>query len=136
MIKVAGQIRRLTHAVAFAAIVCALVLKTLSFAPSLSAVSVTFGAYAANSVFVPADDCKSDGGAPNCGPLHDRGHCVLCVSCGAGVQADRALLPAEDVAFAPMRNVVAWRSGDDGAPSSSACSGTWQARAPPAFPAT
>ncbi len=132
MVKVAGQIGGLTRAVAFAAIVCALVLKTLAFAPSPNAVSATFGAYAAISVFVAADDCKSEGGAPNRGPLHDRGHCVLCVSCGAGTQADRVVLPTEEVAFAPVRNVAAWRSGDDGAPSSSASGGAWRARAPPA----
>ena len=132
MVKVAGQIGRLTRAVALAAIVCALVLKTLAFAPSPNAASATFGASAAISVFVPADDCKSDGGAPHRGPLHDRGHCVLCVSCGAGTQADRAVLPAEEVTFATPRNVRAWRSGDDDAPSSSASGGAWRARAPPA----
>ena len=65
MVKVAGQIGRLTRTVAFAAIVCALVLKTLAFAPSPYAVRSMFGASAAVSVFVPADDCKSGGGAPN-----------------------------------------------------------------------
>src|SRR5208283_4618739 len=107
MVKVAGQVGRLARTGALAAIVCALVLKTLAFAPSPNAVSATFGASAAISVFVPADDCKSDGGAPHPGPLHDRGHCVLCASCVAGTQADRAVLPAEEVAFATPRNVRA-----------------------------
>jgi hypothetical protein len=130
--NIPGKKGRLTHAVTFVAIVCALVLKSLAFAPSLNAASATFGASAAISVYVPADDCKSDGGAPTRGPLHDRGHCVLCVSCGAGTQADRAIfLPAEEVAFEPMRNVAAWRSGDGGL-SSSASGGAWRARAPPA----
>ncbi len=133
MVKVVGQIGGLARAVALAAIVCALVLKTLAFAPSPNASSATFGASAAIFVFVPADDCKSDGGAPHRGPLHDRGHCVLCVSCGVETQADRAIFPAEEVAFATPRNVRARRSGDDDAPSSSASDGAWRARAPPAF---
>ena len=132
MVKVAGQIGRLARAVALAAIVCALVLKTLAFAPSPNASSATFGASAAISVFVPADDCKSDGGAPHRGPLHDRGHCVLCASCGAATQAGSSVLPTEEVAFTPPRKVVAWRSGDAGARSSSASGGAWRARAPPA----
>jgi hypothetical protein len=132
MVKVAGQIGRLTRTVAFAAIVCALVLKTLAFASSPYAVRSTFGASAAVSVFVPADDCNSGGGAPERGPLHDRGHCVLCVSCGAGTQADRVVLPAEEIAFAPTRDGAAWRGGDTGAPASSAPSSAWRARAPPA----
>ncbi len=127
-----GEKGRLTRAVAFAAIVCALILKSLVVAPSPNVGAATFGASAAISVFVPAADCKSDGGAPHPGPLHDRGHCVLCVSCGAGTQADRAGLPAEDVTFATPRNVRAWRGGDVSAPSSSACGGAWRARAPPA----
>ncbi len=127
-----GEKGRLTRAVALAAIVCALVLKYLAFAASANVASATFGASAAISIFVPADDCKSDSGAPHRGPLHDRGHCMLCASCGAGTLADRAVLPAEEVAFAPTRNVAAWRSGDDDAPSSSASGGAWRARAPPA----
>ncbi len=133
MANVAGQAGKLTRAVALAAIVCALVLKSLAFAPSPNAAGETFGAFAAISVFVPADDCKNDDGAPHRGPLHDRGHCVLCVSCGAGTQADRAVLPAEEVAFATSRNVRAWRIVGDGAPSSSISDGAWRARAPPAF---
>jgi len=84
------------------------------------------GAFEAISAFVPADDCKSDGDAPHRGPLHDHGHCVLCVSCGAGAQADRAVLPTAEIAFAPMRNVAGWRSGDVGVPSSSASGGVWR----------
>ncbi len=132
MVKVAGQIGRLTRVVALAAIVCALVLSSSIFSPFTNAPSATLGASAAISVFVPADDCKSDSGAPHPGPLHDRGHCVLCASCGAGTQADRAVLPAEEVAFAPTRNSATWRGGDDNAPSSSASGAARRARAPPA----
>jgi hypothetical protein len=131
MVKAVGQIGILTRAIALAAIVCALVLKTLAFAPFPNAVRATFGASADISVFVPADDCKSGGGAPHRGPLHDRGHCLLCVSLGAGTQADGAVLPAEEVAFATPRNFRAWRGGDVGALSSSASGGAWRARAPP-----
>ena len=130
--NIPGEKGRLTRAIALAAIVCALVLKALAFAPSPIAPSATFGASAAISVFTPADDCKSDSGAPHRGPLHDGGHCVLCVSCGAGTQADRAALPAGEVTFATPRRVRAWRIVGDGAPSNSARGRAWRARAPPA----
>ena len=126
-----GEKGRLTRAVALAAIICALVLKTLAFAPSPNGPSAMFGASAAISVFVSADDCKGDGGAPNRGPLHDREHCVVCVACAVGTQADRAVLLFEEFAFAPTRGAAASRGGDDGAPSRSASSGAWRARAPP-----
>ena len=129
--NIPGEKGRLTRAVALAAIICALVLKTLAFAPSPNGPSAMFGASAAVSVFVPADDCKGGGSAPNRGPLHDHEHCVVCVACAAGTQADRAVLLFEEVAFAPTRSAAALCGGNDGAPSSSASSGAWRARAPP-----
>ncbi len=122
---------RLMRAVAFAAIVCAFVLKTLAFAPFANAASTRLGISAAISVSVPTDDCKSDGGAPKRGPLQDHGHCVFCALCGAETQADRSVLPAELIAFSPTRNDATWRGGHDGPPSNSASDGVWRARAPP-----
>jgi hypothetical protein len=122
----------LTHAFALAAIACAFLFKVLAFVPAPNATGETFGASQAVSVSLPAEDCKSDAGAPRSGRHGDRGDCALCASCGAGTRADRAGSPTAAVELAPTRDVAAWRSGDDGAPSSSASGGAWRARAPPA----
>ena len=109
---------RLTRAVALAAIICALVLKSLAFAAFSERPSAMFGASAAISVFVPADDCKGDGGAPKSARSTIAEHCVVCVACAAGTQADRAVLaPSKNLQLAPTLSAAAWRSGDDGAPS-------------------
>ena len=131
MVKVAGHMGALTRAVACAAIVCALVLKSLALAPLPNATAATFSAAAAPIGVLPADDCKR-GGAPQRDPLHDGGTCAPCASCGAGPQAERAVLPSEAVASAPQRLAMAWRPGDDEPPASAASRAAWQARAPPA----